>query len=87
MSKDEAIREACSIVALAYRSIGDYSRPSDGFCNVCKPWGHFQNDGHILDYVRLAVVEKLKRDGFDIYTAGFDPITGKEIRNENIRAD
>jgi hypothetical protein len=82
LSKEEAIKEACSIVALAYRSIGDYRHASDGFCQTCKDqhgpaWG-FANQGFTLDYVRQAVVAALKRDGFTIHK-GFDPETGKEL--------
>lgn len=82
LSRDEAIKEACSIVALAYRSIGDYSHASDGFCQTCQDqhgpaWG-FSNAGLTLEYVRLAVLTALKRDGITIH-AGFDPTTGKEL--------
>jgi hypothetical protein len=53
MTQQEAIREACSIVALAYRSIGDYSHASDGFCDKCPATAHaatwnFQNEGRAL---------------------------------------
>ena len=68
---EEAIEKACSIMGLAYHSIRDYEKPSDGFCLKCPArarseiW-NFENDGHILDYMRTAVVEKLKRDGHEI---------------------
>jgi len=78
--RDRIIQEVCSIVALAYRSLGDYSHASDGFCQHCQaqhPGWTFQHDGRTLDYVRLAVVEKLRRDGVEI-APGFDPLTGKE---------
>lgn len=75
MTKDEATSEACAIVALVYRSIGDYASPSDGFCLKCPAahgqW-HFQNQGKALAYVRAAVVEKLARDGHKI-ADGFGP--------------
>lgn len=82
MTKDEAIVEVCSIVALAYKSIGYFSEPSDGFCSKCNKklggnW-NYQNSGTAIDYVRNAVVEQLKRDGLKI-AEGFDPVTGKEI--------
>lgn len=82
MTRQEAITEACSIVALAYHSIGDYDYPSDGFCDKCSKLnlGTYQNKGDALEYVRKAVVEKLKRDGYVIAT-GFDSETGKENTN------
>lgn len=68
MTREEAIREACEIVGLAFHSIGDYSRASDGFCDKCPaatcPSWTYHNEGHILAYVRQAVVEKLQRDGY-----------------------
>lgn len=80
MNHQEAIREACSIVALAFHSIGDYSRPSDGFCDRCPYSGtpHYSNSGHILEYVRLATLARLKADGYEI-DKGFDPETGREV--------
>ena len=82
MSQEDAIEEACLIMALAYHSIGDYQKPSDGFCRKCpasrsKGWT-FRNDGHIFDYVRVAVLQRLKADGYSI-CGGFDPETGKEL--------
>ena len=64
-TRDEVIKEMCSIVALAYRSIGDYSHASDCFCCESKEtqdW-RYRNDGRIVEYVRQAVVEKLEREG------------------------
>lgn len=69
MTKDDVIKHVCRTVALVYRSIGDYSRASDGFCSVCEAdlkGFNFQHDGITLDYVRQAVIEKLKRDGFTV---------------------
>jgi hypothetical protein len=70
MTRDEAIKDACSIVSL------------DGFCHTCvnkhgPTWG-FANQGFVLNYVRRAVVAALKLDGFTI-PKGFDPETGKEL--------
>ena len=79
MTREEVIREACRIMALAYRSIGDFSEPSDGFCDLClfssDPFA-YRNTGKALEYVRLAVVAKLKADGHEI-AKGFDPETGE----------
>jgi hypothetical protein len=82
MTRDQAIREACSIVALAFHSMGDYSSASDGFCGDCpaakhREWG-YSNDGKALEYVRMAVLKALKADGFKI-DHNFDPKTGKVI--------
>lgn len=81
MTKEEVIESLCATAALAYRSIGDYSYPSDGFCARCnemhgRSW-IFQNTGYIAKYVRLAVLEKLVRDRYSI-DSNFDPITGEE---------
>ncbi len=81
LSVSEVIKEYCKIGGLAYHSIGDFCDPSDGFCDLCPNSGNpesFRNDGHIIDYVRKAVLEKLKRDGYKI-ARGFDPKTGKEV--------
>ena len=84
MTREETIREACSIVALAYRSIGDYSHASDGFCGDCTAlhgvgW-HYENQGQALDYVRSAVVARLLADGHSIHPAWDGD--GREIRDE-----
>ena len=82
MTKQEAIREACSIVSLAYRSVGDYSTASDGFCDECEGRvgadGNYSNQGFALQYVREAVLQKLHRDGHTVHAA-FDKDTGIEL--------
>ena len=66
MTRDEVIEHVCQTVGIAYNSIGDYEHASDGFCNKCpfhnEP-DNFQHEGKSLEYVRNAVVEKLKADG------------------------
>ena len=82
MTKQKATREACSIMGLVYRAFNDYSKPSDGFCDICS--GRFMsyaNDGHTLEYVRKAVLNQLKSDGYDLSVVkkyGFNPLTGRE---------
>lgn len=67
LNLEDAIKEACGIVGMAYHSIGDYSHPSDGFCRECVGRGlSYQNAGVALEYVRRAVIEKLQRDGFTV---------------------
>ena len=67
MTKDEVIQHLCETVALVYRSIGDYTHPSDGFCPKCHralgPSWNFEHAGHTLEYVRQAVIDKLIADG------------------------
>ena len=82
MNKQDAIRTACEIVALAYRSIGDYSHASDGFCDICEThhgqaW-NYANEGFALQYVREAVLQKLHQDGFEI-DEQFDKDTGEAV--------
>lgn len=81
MTREEVLYEVCSIVALVYDSIGDYTRASDGFCTTCmeRNYGYYENDGAAIEYVRLAVVAALNRDGYEIHQ-GFDPLTGKQKR-------
>jgi len=81
LTKEEAIEEVCSIVSLAYHSIGDHSHPSDGFCKECDKiaalvGNRFENNGEAIDYVRRAVMNQLLADGFKI-DKNFDPTTGK----------
>ena len=83
MERTEVVRELCSMVAMVYRSIGDYSHPSDGFCDKClaihppDKW-HFEHDGITIEYVRRAVLAQLERDGYTI-NEGWDATTGKEV--------
>jgi len=66
MQKYDAIRHVCATVGMAYHTIGDYQYPSDGFCSECQQVqaGNYQNNRDALRYVRLAVLEKLRRDGY-----------------------
>lgn len=80
MTSEEAVVHACTTMALAYKSMEDYSYPTDGFCRCCAfsdDKEAFKNDGRVLTYVRQAVVQRLLRDGYSI-APGFDPITGEE---------
>ena len=65
MTKEQAIEEACSIVAIAYIHIGDFSEPSDCFCHHAVTFGRsYHNAGKALAYVKQAVTEKLKKDSY-----------------------
>lgn len=65
MTRPEATEAACAILAVAYRSIGDYSEPADGFCDKCP--GHnssvwnFQSKGSAHRFALWSVVESLER--------------------------
>jgi hypothetical protein len=76
LTKEEVIRHLCETVALAYHSIGDYSSPSDGFCDQCPTFGSFQHSGKMLDYVRDAVIAKLKADGVKLDTCIAEHMVG-----------
>ena len=62
MTREEAIRYACRIQGLVYRSIGDYTKPSDCFCHTLHGWT-FAHAGETLDYIKTAVIERLVKDG------------------------
>lgn len=80
MKQHEVIRHLCETVALAYRSIGDYSEACDCFCDsgLFSGTADFQHSGKTLKYVRQAVLEKLKADGVKI-EAGFNEATGDPV--------
>jgi hypothetical protein len=64
MTRQSAITQVCDLVSVAYNSIGDYNKSCDCFCEESP--GNFSNDGETIAYVRKAVFEKLRRDGFDV---------------------
>jgi len=61
LTREETIEKMCAIVGLVYKSLGDFSKPSDGFCPQCTRLPTYQNDGHIVEWVERVVVEELKR--------------------------
>jgi len=65
MTQKEAIVKVCAIVSLAHHSIGDYSEPSDCFCEKSPDCSNFQNSGKAINYVLKAVVNQLRNDGFE----------------------
>lgn len=82
MTKEEVIIECCSILAMVYRSIGDFTEPSDGFCSKCavhlpKDWD-FKHSGRTIEYTRKAVLRQLKEDGYGI-SPNWNKNTGKEV--------
>ena len=67
MTREKAIIAVCDIVGVAFHSIANYNKSSDCFCSFPKEGeAHYQNDGETIAYVRQAVIEKLRRDGFDV---------------------
>jgi hypothetical protein len=67
MTREEAIAHACKTIGIAFHSIRDYSKASDCFCSEHSRFvSTFANQGHVLEYVREAVTEKLIRDGFTV---------------------
>ena len=68
MTHEQVLHHLCTTVGLVYKTIGDYTEASDGFCGQCTATmggiRGFQHSGRTLKYVRQAVVEKLARDGY-----------------------
>ena len=67
IDKEQVINHLCRTVSCVYVSIGDYSESSDCFCGKKDMADGFRHKGETLEYVRAAVIEKLKRDGFNVY--------------------
>lgn len=73
MTKESAIKEACEIVALVYKSIGDYTYSSDCFCTPAEnlyayyPESSYRNSGEALWYVKNAVIKQLRADGYKLF--------------------
>ncbi len=65
MTKQKVIEIACAITGLVFHSMRDYNRASDGFCDKCQALGFsFNHSGDTLRYLRRAVENQLKADGF-----------------------
>jgi len=65
MTKNAAIIAVCDIVGMAFHSMADYNKSSDCFCSPVTE-GSYNNDGDTIAYVRKAVFDQLRRDGFDV---------------------
>jgi hypothetical protein len=68
MTRQDVLKHLCQTVGLVYQTLGNFTQPSDGFCSDCpaqqgRGWT-FNHSGETLDYVRVAVLEKLVRDGY-----------------------
>lgn len=62
MTRPQVIENLCRTVSLAYLAVGDHSHASDCFCHENKDPNHFQHQGKTLEFVRQAVIEKLRRE-------------------------
>jgi len=66
MTHDEVIEHLCRTVQIIGDTKKDYSHASDGFCKTCLSRGiRFEHAGFTLAYVREAVIEKLRKDGYE----------------------
>ena len=66
MTYKEVIKHLCQTVGVVFNTIKDYSKASDCFCNEnARTSQSFLHSGITLKYVRDAVIEKLKRDGYN----------------------
>ena len=72
MTRDEVIRHLCETVDIIYKSRGDYSQASDCFCSPKHDSGFslFEHSGYTVRYLRHAVVEKLRHDGYKVADLG-----------------
>lgn len=67
LSREQTSEAYCKIGALVYHSIGDYTRPNDGFCEHCQVNIYeFKNCGDVIGYIRRAVLNQMKLDGIKI---------------------
>jgi len=68
ITREQVIEEMCSIVCLAWDTACNSVGASDCFCRKGHSKGHtdYRNDCEGLEYVRQSVLEKLKRDGYNI---------------------
>jgi hypothetical protein len=80
-TREEAIEEACKVYSLVYHSLSLSDEAQDGYCQKCaklqkdQNYPEYRNSGPTFDFVREAVVEKLKREGYRI-PKGYCPETG-----------
>lgn len=63
MNKQQTIEALCEIVGNVYNSVGDFTFPSDCFCDPDINDSNYQNDGRIISYIRRAVNKVLIEDG------------------------
>ena len=67
MTRQETISKVCAIVGLVFQSRGDFSQASDCFCDENQfPSYSYQNGGGAIEYIRMAVVQQLIKDGYTV---------------------
>ena len=62
MTKEEVISEFCKISAQVAKSVFKSELAADCFCTEPDPLWNYQYEGEVLDYIRAAVHEKMRRD-------------------------
>ena len=85
MTQDEVVEQVCAIVSMAWNAVDPKAETaSDGFCKRCPFRGNemsYRNEGKGVDFVRQAVIEKIKRDGLP-WPSNFDE-QGFELKGTN----
>lgn len=67
MTKQECIEQMCALSSLAVNAVIGFDNPNDCFCRKARFHGEdFRHTGEGIAFVRAAVVEKIKRDGYKI---------------------
>lgn len=74
MNRDEVIERMCAIHGVVAHSHAGEFYPADCFCrqSIDPSFSHYQNTGKAIEYIRQAVMEKMKRDGVAILSKDFD---------------
>jgi hypothetical protein len=75
LTRKEVIEQMCEIRGLVYHSIGNYADACDCLCDFTSD---FRSTDFEINYIKQAVIEKLKRDGYRI-SEFYDPESGKMI--------
>ena len=68
MEKHEVIAEYCKLSAQVAQGVFDYEHAADCFCQKQDPNWNYQYQDAVLDYIRAAVHEKMKRESHSIPT-------------------
>lgn len=81
----EVIRDLCSLQALVWNCLDpNATTSSDCFCEKQSMKGEsYRHENLSLEYIRNAVVEKLKADGYT-FPEGYEPVLGREIMTDEL---
>jgi hypothetical protein len=66
MDKHEVIAEYCKLSAQVAEGVFDYAHAADCFCAPHTEGWNYQYEDDVLDYILIAVYEKMKREGHSI---------------------